>query len=262
MFISSQPTPPATGSPLSRCSPSVSLLDASLTGAWDSIGAYVTTASDGSFSMDGGYTCAANSQVYVYALGGNAGAGVNSASVLLADLGACPSSGNFNTSLPIIWVNEVSTIAAAYAMAGFATDATHVSSSGTSLARTGIANAFANAANLAAIASGTALATTPAGNGTVPESTIDTLADILGACIGSIGPSSKTCSTLLMNAPSSGPSGAVPTDTATAAINIAHNPASNIASHKVHMQLKLLDRNKFLLISRGFHWIQETPFNR
>ena len=33
-------------------------------------------------------------------------------------------------------------------------------------------------------------------------------------------------------------------------------------SHKVHMQLKLLDRNKFLLVSRRFHWIQETPFNR
>jgi len=32
--------------------------------------------------------------------------------------------------------------------------------------------------------------------------------------------------------------------------------------HKVHMQLKLLDRNKFLLVSRGFHWIQEIPFNR
>jgi hypothetical protein len=210
--------------------PSVSLLDASLTGASDSIGAYVTTASDGSFSMNGGYTCATNSQVYVYALGGNAGAGVNSASGLLADLGTCPSSGNFNTSVPVIWLNEVSTIAAAYAMAGFATDAIHVSSSGTSLARTGIANAFANAANLAAISSGAALTTTPAGNGTVPQSTINTLADILGACVGSTGPSSKTCSTLLMDAASSGPSGTAPTDTATAAINIAHNPASDIAT--------------------------------
>jgi hypothetical protein len=86
--------------------------------------------------------------------------------------------------VPVIWVNEVSTIAAAYAMAGFATDTTHVFSSGNSLARTGIENAFANAANLAGIFSGAALATTPAGNGTVPQSTINTLADILGACIG------------------------------------------------------------------------------
>jgi uncharacterized membrane protein YphA (DoxX/SURF4 family) len=32
--------------------------------------------------------------------------------------------------------------------------------------------------------------------------------------------------------------------------------------HKVHMQLQLLDRAKFLLVSRGFHWVQEEPFNR
>jgi hypothetical protein len=33
-------------------------------------------------------------------------------------------------------------------------------------------------------------------------------------------------------------------------------------SHKVHMQLQLFDRNKFMLVNRGFHWIQEYPFNR
>ena len=32
--------------------------------------------------------------------------------------------------------------------------------------------------------------------------------------------------------------------------------------HAVHMQLKLKDRNQFLLVNRGFHWIQEYPFNR
>jgi len=32
--------------------------------------------------------------------------------------------------------------------------------------------------------------------------------------------------------------------------------------HKVHMLLKLADREKFLLVSRGFHWVQEYPFNR
>ena len=32
--------------------------------------------------------------------------------------------------------------------------------------------------------------------------------------------------------------------------------------HKTHMELKLVDRNKFLLVGRGFHWIQEYPFNR
>jgi len=32
--------------------------------------------------------------------------------------------------------------------------------------------------------------------------------------------------------------------------------------HKIHMQLALYDRNRFLLVTRGFHWVQEYPFNR
>ena len=114
-------------------------------------------------------------------------------------------------------------------MSGFATDATRVSSSGTTLAQTGIANAFANATNLADIPTATALATTPAGNGTVPQSTINTLANILASCINSTGPGSAPCSSLFADATSDGtPSGTAATDTATAAINIAHNPAANV----------------------------------
>ena len=32
--------------------------------------------------------------------------------------------------------------------------------------------------------------------------------------------------------------------------------------HRFHMQLELLDGNKLLLMNRGFHWIQEYPFNQ
>jgi uncharacterized membrane protein YphA (DoxX/SURF4 family) len=32
--------------------------------------------------------------------------------------------------------------------------------------------------------------------------------------------------------------------------------------HRVRMQLSLLDRKNFLLVSRGFNWVQEYPFNR
>jgi hypothetical protein len=35
-----------------------------------------------------------------------------------------------------------------------------------------------------------------------------------------------------------------------------------LSNHKVHMDLRLYDRSKFLLVSRGFHWVQESPFNR
>ena len=30
-------------------------------------------------------------------------------------------------------------------------------------------------------------------------------------------------------------------------------------NHQVHMELQLIDRNSFLLVSRGFHWINEAP---
>jgi hypothetical protein len=32
--------------------------------------------------------------------------------------------------------------------------------------------------------------------------------------------------------------------------------------HPVQMRLALFDRNKLLLVNRGFHWIQEFPLNR
>jgi len=32
--------------------------------------------------------------------------------------------------------------------------------------------------------------------------------------------------------------------------------------HLTHVRLELMDRKRFLLVSRGFHWIQEYPFNR
>ena len=211
--------------------PSLSLLDAASTGSGDSIGGYVSTASDGSFTITGDYTCTANQQVYLYALGGDPGAGNNSASGLLAVLGACPASGNFLTALPSIQVNEVTTIAAAYALSGYATDPTHVSSSGTPLAQTDVANAFLNAANLASVVTGQALTINPAGNATVPQAEINTLANILASCVNSTGPATPpavaNCDTLFLNAMSGTTS---PTDTAAAAINIAHNPTANVAN--------------------------------
>ena len=211
---------------------SVSLLS---TGASDSIGGYVTSGAGGSFSISGDYSCTPNTQVYLYALGGDSGAGTNTASGLLAALGNCPSSGNFASATPFITMNEATTVAAAYAFAGFASDATHVSSSGTTAAKLGIKNAFANAANLVDLSTGVTRSTTPGGNGTVPTKLVNTLGDILASCIntnGAVnGPSNPTaCYTLFQSAQSAGSSGTVPSDTATAAINIAHNPGANIAS--------------------------------
>jgi len=141
---------------------SVSLLTAGTGRTLDSSGGptngfyYVTTDANGDFSITGDYSCTANTQVYAYALGGNPGAGTNPAAGLMAALGNCPAADNFLTTAPYLFVNEVSTVAAAYAMAGFATDALHVSSSGTAAAKLGIANAFVNAAVLETLSTGVA----------------------------------------------------------------------------------------------------------
>jgi len=197
----------------------------------DSAGEYVATDGNGDFTITGDYTCTAGQQVYLYAVGGNPGSGTNSAAGLLAALGTCPAAKTF-PSTTFITMNEVSTVAAAYAFAGFATDATHVSSSGTTAAKAGLANAFINAAILETLSTGVANAAPPpgvgyyAGSGSVPQTAVNTLGNILATCVNSTGPGSSACSTLLADASGT----TTPTDTATAAINIAHNPAANVTA--------------------------------
>ena len=110
-----------------------------------------------------------------------------------------------------------------------------MSTPNTALGATGLNNVDSPLDNLYTSTTGLALATTPAGNGTVPQSEINTLANILAACINSNGAvtggaSPTPCYTLFTNALSGGTTGTQPTDTATAAINIAHNPGANVAN--------------------------------
>jgi hypothetical protein len=188
-------------------SASTSLLTSGIDGS-DPLGGYVLSQSDGSFGIGGAYSCTPNTQVYLYALGGDPGAGSNSVVGLMAVLGNCPGTGNFASATPFVPIKEVSTVAAAYAFSAFAVDATDVGSSNTALAQTGIANAFANTTNLVNLA-----------NGTVPQAEINTLANILAECINSTGSASIPCSALFSNAMSAGSSGTAPTDTATTPAN-------------------------------------------
>lgn len=197
---------------------------------------YAESDPNGNWSISHDYACTPNDPVYLYSQGGTVASGTNSAATLMAVLGNCPVSGSFSTSL-FITLNEVSTVAAAYAMAGFATDPLHVSTSGSFEGQIGIENAFSNAANLEDLSGGDALAVTPGAptTSTVPQAEIYTLANILAACVntnGSVsGPTNPTpCYTLFANALSGGTTGTQPTDTATAAINIAHNPGANVAA--------------------------------
>jgi hypothetical protein len=191
-----------------------------------------TTDSNGNFNLTGKFTCTAGDQVYLYSLGGNSGYGTNSSIGLMMVMGTCPTPPQtFGGEYSFVYVNEVSTIAAAYALSGFSTSPTQVATSTTALGLKGLTNAFNTAALLYNIQGGlpgqVANAVTPSGNGTVPQATINTLANALAACINSVS-GSANCTGLFADALSGGTTGTTPTDTAMAAINIAHYPAAGI----------------------------------
>ena len=216
-------------------SPSLSLLTtASTLSTVDSIGAYATTLPvTGSFNVSGDYDCTqgyalgantasgataltGDEQVYLLIRGGNPGSGTNSNIGLMAALGPCGSP--YTTKLI---VNELTTVAAAYAFAGYSSDATHLASSGSSLARLGLTNAGLTSSNLVSLSTGLPVASST--GVTRPVATLYTLANMLATCVnGTTG--NSNCGTLLGYTESAGTTGTASTETATAAINLAHNP--------------------------------------
>jgi len=202
-------------------------------------GNYVATGQYGEFDVTGDYTCTVGAPVYVLSLGGNPGmaAGTNNAALaLIAPLGICPS-GGFTDALQVT-VNEVSTVATAYAMSGYLTGPASLGypAESSGLALTGLTNAMANAGQLADQASGLALSTTPSGTGTVPTNTINTLADILASCVNSNGALTQTVGGVTSNTNCGNlfqyttVGTVVPSDTVTAVLNMAHYPAVNVAN--------------------------------
>jgi streptogramin lyase len=208
----------------------------------DGNGGYVVSDANGNFLLTATYICTPNTQVYAVATGGNPGLATgttNESLALIANLGNCPALGTLALQVPVVTINEVTTVASVYALAGFMTGTFQVSSSPSALAATGLANAFATTGNLSDIAHGTPYAQTPGGNGTAPFTKVNTLANILSACVnsngavtapsgsGPTGVSGSPCYTLFQNAKS----GTItPTDTAAALLNIAHNPSANVGA--------------------------------
>jgi hypothetical protein len=187
---------------------------------------YVTTGTGGVFSISNDYTCDPGDEVYLYVTDGNPGLaqGTNNSSIGLLDaLGACS---NLNSNTTVV-VNEVTTIAAAYALSGFMSTPTTLSSSGTALALQGVINAFATTQNLASPFTGVTATTTAGNNGTVPTAEINALGNILADCVNTNGIGAP-CSTLMTAATPA--SGTPPANTAQAALNIAHNPGLNVST--------------------------------
>jgi hypothetical protein len=201
-----------------------------------SMGTAVTD-KNGSFTIAGTYSCPSPaSQMYVVATSGKVGANATNPNLaLMAVLGPCSNLG----SAPVI-VNEVTSVAAAYATAAFAAnDALTGNNSylylGTSSGNSaGLANAFATAISLADITTGQARFFVPAGNGAAPYVQINTVADMLNACTATSGGQEgdgTACGALFTGADVLSQhtlfNSVAPTDTLQAAFNIAQHPVSN-----------------------------------
>jgi hypothetical protein len=187
----------------------------------------VTTDAIGHFSLTGLYTCGQSStgsaisgsnQVYLVATGGTTSTTSttsNPALTLVTAIGACANL----ASTPLFTLNELTTAAAAWALAPFSSSAINIGATSTNTL--GITNAFLDAALLANPATGAA-ATLPSGL-TVETGKLAALADALNSCT-----SSGSCTPLFTAATPT--SGTAPLDTFSAALNIVHNPGQNVAA--------------------------------
>ena len=188
----------------------------------------VSSDDNGNFSLTGTYACqSTEDQVYLVASGGNPGlsAGTNNAALVLMNaLGRC---GDLLTT-QFVSLNELTTVAAVWAVAPFMKSATLVGATSTNAA--GLRNAFLNAHLLADPNKGL-LAALPA-NLSIETGKLYALANALAACVNSngaivTGSSPSTCGTLFTAA--TPPGGTAPTNTLSAALNIVKNPGNNVA---------------------------------
>ncbi len=182
------------------------------------------TDAGGNFSIPATYICPSSSSlVYLTGTGGNPGlAGTvnNTAIALMAAVSRC---GDPNGPA-FVDIDEVTTVAAVTAFAPYMTAIDHVGAADP----IGMAAAFHLANSLASTAAGTAGGPALAGGLAAPTTTINTLADLLAACVNTPGGTAgdgSLCGTLFLNA--GGPS---TTDTAAAMLAIANHPTRNVSA--------------------------------
>jgi hypothetical protein len=173
-------------------------------------------------------------QLYLVGAGGDpmaAGQGQNKSNSSLALMVVLGSCGNLN-NIAHIHMNELTTVAAVWALAPFMSGNTlafqNIGASSTNAA--GLQMAFAAAAQVTNIANGTIPGTLPTG-ATLQNAEVNTIADVLEFCINSIDGAGSTPSSACASLFAAAPSGSGnPTDTITAAMNIAQNPARNVTT--------------------------------
>ena len=187
-----------------------------------SVLASTTSDSHGNFTLPA-YTCPVPDQlVYLEATGGNPGTGNNSAIDEIALLGNCSTLASHTQ----VFISELTTVAGAYALAPFAISSgilgTGIGTKPTNL--TGLNNAFGPANNLISFSNGYANSSTS--TMVLPTQLLNTLGNILSACVNSSGPTSTPCRTLFTDTTVNG---VPPVTTFQAALNIALHPGANIS---------------------------------
>ncbi len=184
------------------------------------LGPAAFTDQSGAFIIQGTVACPSTSALtYITALGGHIGSASSNAAIgMMATLGQC---GSLNTSSAV--VNEITTVAAAWALTPFLKAGGVIGTSSGNVK--GLANAFANVSSLVDPATGAAPGKAAPSNATIPTAKINTLADILSACVDQT--STSACSTLFTAATPTG--GSAPSNTLDAALDLARNPNADPA---------------------------------
>ena len=219
--------------------------------------ATTTTDASGNYNIDS-FTCPevetspdpydpayGSPETYIVATGGDSGSGTNSAIAMMAAIGPCDQIQNST----VVNINELTTIAAEWALQQFA-DSSGQDISAPLLDLGGLANAYVTIANLVeqdpsdlSVSGGPSSFLPTAAQCSSMSAPVncdglkrlDTLADIIAACVNSSGPTSTACATLFCDATPgdtySGTCSGTPTitDTLQASYSIAQNPTNNVA---------------------------------
>ena len=183
----------------------------------------VTTDANGLFTITGLYSCNSATEVYLTATGGNPSPNETNANLaMMTALGPCSAL----TSGTYIYVNELTTAAAVNSLAPFMKSYAAVGSG------SGDAGALAAGFGLAGELVNTSTGASPGVNVpsgyVVPTPTINTLGDIIAACLnsgGGVAGDGSPCGMLF--ALTTPPQGVTPTNTVAALLNLAIDPTLN-----------------------------------
>ena len=190
------------------------------------VGPAFASVASGNFTVPA-FTCpAGNPPIYLVGLQGTPiGSGANNPNLaLMAGIGPC------NTPITFLNLNELTTLASVYALSGFMTGPTNVGAPASN--STGLLNAFAAINKVVNITTGSVSGPALPAGATLPRNEINALGNILQSCVNSSGgtaSSSNTagaCANLFYYTTTT----SAPTETITAALNIAQHPGVQVSN--------------------------------